>query len=186
MVMASGGTQLLDAASILREQLDIRPGQVYADLGIGSSAHFVFPGAALVGPDGKVYAVDILKSVLAAAQSRATSSGITQIETVWTDLEIYGAAKAIANESVDRMSMVNLLYQTKKDEHVFNEANRMLKPGGKCLVIDWLPQGASFGPPAEVRTSLDKVRQMAQVVGWKETETFHPSDYHFGVVFQKA
>jgi ubiquinone/menaquinone biosynthesis C-methylase UbiE len=185
MAEITGGAQLLDAKNLLEGELDLRAGMRYADLGIGSSAHFVFPGARIVGPEGKVYAVDILKAVLQAAEGQAKAQGHANVETVWTDLEVYGAAKAIANDSLDRISMINLLYQTKQDEHVINEANRMLKPGGKVLVIDWLPTGASFGPPADTRTSLDKVREMAKVVGWRELKNFSPSEYHFAVVFEK-
>jgi len=185
MTVVYGGTQLLDPQEILTKELDLQPGMMYADLGIGSSAHFVIPSAQIVGPDGMVYAVDILKAVLSAAQSRAREEGLQNVKTVWTDLEVYGSTKAIAEESLDRLSMINLLYQTKQDLHVFNEANRMLKPGGNALVIDWLPTGGSFGPPESERTSLDKVREMAKVVGWKESHVFEPSQYHFGIVFQK-
>lgn len=185
MAITGGGAQLIDAKRVLTEELGLSGGMTFADLGIGSSGHFLYPAAKIIGPDSTAYGMDILKGVLSAAEGRARREGLTNIKTVWTDLEVYGAAKMVANESVDRMTMVNLLYQTKKDEHVFNEANRMLKPGGQCLVIDWLPTGASFGPPESERTSLDKVRQMAKVVGWTEVKTFSPSDYHFGIVFQK-
>jgi ubiquinone/menaquinone biosynthesis C-methylase UbiE len=178
--------KLLDANTVLLHELDLRPGMVYADLGIGTSAHFIFSAARIVGDDGKVFAVDILQPVLETVKGRAKSDGYHNVETVWTDLEVYGAAKTIANDSVERMSLVNLLYQTKEDAHVINEANRMLQPGGKVLVIDWNPKSGNFGPPEETRTSLDKVRQMAKVVGWKEVRTFTPSDYHFGVLFEKA
>lgn len=181
----NGGAQLLDARAILTNQLDLQSGMNFADLGIGSSAHFLFPGAEIIGPEGKAYGIDILKGVLSAAESRAREAGLSNVQTVWTDLEVYGATKVIADETIDRMTMVNLLYQTKQDEHVFNEVNRMLKPDGKIVVIDWLPAGGAFGPPEAERTSLDKVRQMAKVVKWREVATFPASDYHFGVVFQK-
>lgn len=181
----SGGAQLLNAQEILHTQLGLGSGMTFADLGIGSSAHFLFPGADLVGPEGKVYAVDILKSVLSAAQSRAQAEGKNQIAFVWSDLEVYGGAKEVADHSVDRLCLINLLFETSKDEHVFNEANRMLKPGGKAVVIDWNPGEQAFGPKAEQRTSLDKVRQMAKLVQWKEISTFEPSQYHFGIVFEK-
>lgn len=182
---ASTQPKTLDANEVLLHELDLRPGMTYADLGIGSAAHFVLHAARLIGPDGKVFAADILEQVLDSAKQRAKSEGLFNLETVWTDLEVYGAAKAIGNDTLDRITIINTLYQTKQDDHVINEANRMLKPGGKILIIDWNPTGASFGPPESSRTSLDKVRQMAQVVGWKEVRTFTPSEFHFGVLFQK-
>lgn len=185
MAITSGGTHLLDAQDILIHQLDLAEGMTYADLGIGSSAHFIFPAAKIVDKDGKVYGLDIMKGVLEAAQSRARREGLNQIETVWTDLEVYGAASAIRNDGVDRLSMVNVLFQTIEDEHVFNEANRMLKPGGRVVIIDWLPEGGAFGPPPEERTSIEEVRRIAAIVGWKEIREFSPGPYHFGLVFEK-
>ena len=185
MPIVEGGTRLLNSVSILTDQLRLRSGMTYADLGIGSSMHFIFPAAKILGEDGKAYAVDIQKGLLEAVVSRSRSEGITNIEPVWSDLEVYGAAKDIANDSLDGLSLINILYQTKEDEHVINEANRMLKPGGRAVVIDWLPSGATFGPPQEKRTSLDKVRQMAKLVKWKEVAAFEPGPYHFGVTFEK-
>ena len=177
--------ELLDAKQILMEDLDLQEGMTYADLGIGTAAHFIFQAARIVGDTGRAYALDIIKPVLEATSSRAKSDGLLQIKTIWTDLEVYGAAKEVVNDSVDRMSIINLLFQTKKDEHVFNEANRMLKPGGKCMVIDWQPELSGFGPPQESRTSLDKVRKMANVVKWKEIKEFNVSKFHFGILFEK-
>lgn len=176
---------MLDAKNILEVQLGLGAGMTFAALGVGSSAHFVMPAAAIVGPEGKVYAIDIMKAVLSNVEHLASEQQLQNIVTVWSDLEIYGGAKDVPDHSVDCASMINLLYMTKQDAHVFNEANRMLKKQGRIVVIDWLPQATSFGPPASERTSLDKVRQMAKVLQWRESHTFEPSAYHFGVVFEK-
>ena len=178
-------SEQLQAEELLSHELDLREGMVYADLGIGSAAYFALTGGRIVGDTGIVYGVDIQKKVLEACESHAKSQGIYNITCIWSDLEVYGATKKIKNDSLDRVSMVNLLFQTDQDEHVFNEANRMLKTGAKILVVDWLPIDAPHGPAMEQRTSLDKVRQMAQIVGWKELRSFEPSKYHFGVVFEK-
>lgn len=184
--MYAGESTLMNARQLLVDHLKLEPDMTYADLGVGTAAHFIFVASDIVGPNGKVYALDIMKSVLEATKSKAKTQGAYNIETVWTDLEVYGAAKAVSDESLDRMSMVNLLFQTTKDEHVFNEADRMLKQGGMCMVVDWKKGDSSgFGPPDRTRTSLDKIRKMAKVVGWKEVELIYPNRYHFGVVFQK-
>lgn len=185
MAIASGGSQLLDPLNILEVRLGLGAGMSYAALGVGSSAHFVIPAAKIVGPEGEVFAIDILKSVLNNVERRASEEQLGNIVPVWADLEVYGSAKDIADHSLDCASMINLLYLTKQDEHVFNEANRMMKPQGRIIVIDWIPKDMPFGPPLMQRSSLDKVRQMAKVVLWRETMTFEPSPYHFGVVFEK-
>ncbi len=185
MAIASGGSQLLDPLNILEVRLGLGGGMNYAALGVGSSAHFLIPAAKIVGPEGQVYAIDILKAVLNNVETRMSEEKLTNIIPVWADLEVYGSAKDIADHSLDCASMINLLYLTKQDEHVFNEANRMMKQQGRIVVIDWIPKEMQFGPPLAQRTSLDKVRQMAKVVHWREAQSFEPSPYHFGVVFEK-
>lgn len=185
MPIASGGSQLLDPLNILEVQLGLGAGMSYAALGVGSSAHFLIPAAKIVGTEGRAYAVDILKSVLSNVQSRAVEESLNNIVPVWADLEVYGSAKDIADHSLDCASMINLLYLTSQDEHVFNEANRLMKAKGRIVIVDWIDKEMQFGPALSQRTSLDKVRQMAKVVKWQETHTFEPSPYHFGVVFEK-
>lgn len=185
MTVLSGGSQLLNPFDILEKELGLGVGMTYAALGVGSSAHFVLPGAKIVGPDGRVFAIDIMKAVLTNAATRAAEEGMQNVITVWSDLEIYGGAKDVPDHSADCLSMINLLYMTRQDEHVFNEANRMLKTKGRVVIIDWSPGDSQFGPPANERTSLDNVRRMAKVVQWQETHSFQASPYHFGVVFER-
>src|SRR5436309_12732546 len=47
-----------EAPSILLKLLNIKPGQAVVDLGAGSG-YLTFPMAKMVGPEGKVYAVEI-------------------------------------------------------------------------------------------------------------------------------
>ena len=63
MIPGVGGSVLLDVNLILKKA-GIGDKMVVANLGCGASGHFVFPVADLVGKKGKVFAVDILKTVL--------------------------------------------------------------------------------------------------------------------------
>ncbi len=113
-IQLRGGNQLLDAVKIL-EQGGIKDGYTVADLGCGTSGHFVFPAAHLVGPKGKVYAVDILKSVLQAIDSRTRLEGVDNVEAVWSDLERAGGLK-ITPGSVDLTLLLNILALVKDKE----------------------------------------------------------------------
>src|SRR3989344_2513978 len=99
MIFDSAETgELLNPASIFAHA-HIKNGMRVADLCCGSSGHFIFPLSKLVGEAGMVYAVDILKSALSGIEGRAKLEGETNINTVWSDLEKYGATK-IDSESL--------------------------------------------------------------------------------------
>jgi predicted methyltransferase len=57
----------------------VRNGQVVADLGCGSG-YYTLPLAELVGPEGKVYAVDLGKKSIRTLENKADEGGYRNIE----------------------------------------------------------------------------------------------------------
>lgn len=179
----SGGNILLDPYHILNE-IGLGQGMKLADLGCGAAGHFVIPAGKIVGESGIIYAVDLLKTVLDAVKSRAKMEGVGNIETVWSNLEIYGATDIPAG-SLDIVLLANTLFQIKKREEVFREAVRLAKPGGKVAVVEWGLGEAPLGPPPAERLSKDTVRAMARNNGLAEVKEFKAGPYHYGLVFSK-
>ncbi|PIP29456.1 hypothetical protein COX27_01375, partial [Candidatus Kuenenbacteria bacterium CG23_combo_of_CG06-09_8_20_14_all_36_9] len=107
-----GGTELLNPSDLIKNKLGVFYGAKVADLGCGGAGFFALQNAEVVGPNGLVYAVDVLKSALANVEARAKISGFKNIKTVWSNLEKYGATK-INNESVDFTLLINILFQNK-------------------------------------------------------------------------
>ena len=179
----SGGNELLDAKKIL-ERLEIVQGMKIADFGCGGAGHFIFPAAAMAGDEGRVYAVDILKTVLGSIKSRARLELFNNVATAWSNLEVYGATK-IDNNSLDIGMLNNVLFQTGKRKEIIKESVRMIKPGGKFMVIDWKKTGAPFGPPVDKRVNKEGVEQAVKELGLKKAEEFEAGPYHFGMIFIK-
>src|SRR3989338_3681790 len=127
MVYISGGTQLLDPASLF-ERIGLKQGDRVADLGCGGAGHFILPAARIIGEHSTAYAVDILKSVLQTITAKARPLGIKNIKTVWSDLEKAGATR-IEAESLDYALLINTLYQSKRVFEVMAEAARLTKKG---------------------------------------------------------
>lgn len=178
-----GGNELIDPVKLL-EAGGISEGYTVADLGCGASGHFVFPAAQLVGPQGKVYAVDILKSVLEAIESRGKLEGVDNVERVWADLERFGALQ-IAAGTVDLTLLVNDLSQIPARETVMREAARITKSGGTLIVGDWKRTASPLGPPPERRLDPATVKQLAGASGFELTVEFDAGPYHYGLVFCK-
>ena len=180
----SGGNLLIDPIFVLKKSGLVADMKI-ADLGCGGAGHFVLPAAQMVGNKGVVYAVDVLKTALAGVESKAKMEGLSNIEYIWSDLEVLGGTKVEA-ESLDVALLINVLFQTKEHQNIFQEAKRLLKPGSKLLVIDWSETGSPFGPSAETRIKKEEVKKLAQAVGLKELEEFSVGDYHYGLIFQKV
>ena len=178
-----GGNELLNAKEVL-EKAGITEGMKVGDLGCGSRGYFSLQAAKIVGKPGLVYAVDILKSNLQSVENEAKILGLSNVKTVWTDLEIYGATKIPAS-SLDFALLINVLFQTKDHQTIIKEAARLLKKDGKILVVDWKRTGAPFGPRIEERVSPEKIEEYAKLAGLVKELKFEAGPYHYGLVFKK-
>lgn len=180
----SGGRNFLDPRAMLQE-LGVSLGHIVADLGAGSGAYFTIQAGRLVGKKGKVYAVDILKSVLSSIGGKTRIAGLTNIKTVWSDLERLGATR-IPETTLDFALLASVLFQSKKPEAILAEAHRLLKRQGKLLVVEWKPGEFALGPLASERLAQSRLRMMAERIGFQEVRSLAAGDYHYGLIFVKA
>ncbi|KKQ57251.1 MAG: Methyltransferase type 11 [Parcubacteria group bacterium GW2011_GWA2_38_13] len=183
MVYVSGGNQLIDAKFILKK-IRVHEGKVVADLGCGGAGHFIIPAGKWVGKKSTVYAVDILRSALEEVSKKARLMGIKNIKTIWSNLEIPGSTKLSDNE-LDIAFLINILFQSKEDKNIMTEAARILKPGGKLLVIDWNSTRVPFGPPLVDRVDPNEIKEIAKTLGLKIMDEFDAGKFHFGLIFKK-
>jgi ubiquinone/menaquinone biosynthesis C-methylase UbiE len=177
-----GGNELIKEDVFAK--LNLAEGMYVGDLGCGNLGFFSVPAAKIVGKEGVVYAVDILKSVLKSVAQIAKEEGLANIKTIWSNLEMVGATK-IPPASLDVSMTVNMLFQAKNDKEVFKEAHRLTKTGGKLLVMDWLSISTPFGPKLEDRIKKETAQGFAQDAGFQLVEDFEAGPYHFGLIFVK-
>lgn len=188
MPTLSGSSELLDAEYVL-SHLGLMAGMTMAELGCGGRGHFVFPAAKFVGSTGQVYAVDIIKPVLSAVRSKAAEERFPNVLTIWSDIEKVGRA-GIDSGTVDRVTIINVLFQSSHPEAILEGARRLLKNDGRLLVVDWLPAVESDGPahvfgPSEARRwGAHKVRSLAAPLGFQEIKSFNAGQHHYGLIFE--
>jgi len=135
---------------------------------------------------GIVYAVDVMKDVLENLNKICNLEGIQNVRTIWSDLEVYGATN-ISNEIVDIGFIVNTFFQTNKERDFLEEVLRMIKPGGKVMVVDWLDEAVSIiAPKREDRTGVDKLKKIcSNFKNIKIEEIFSVGKDHYGVIIVK-
>lgn len=184
MAILSSGRALLDAAAILRSA-GLGPGMRYADLGCGPLGHFVFPAAEIVGKDGRVYAVDILKSSLASVESRMRIEAYGNISCVWGDFERHNGI-AIPAGSLNLVTVVNIIEVLLRSATALAEIARVLAADGKVLLVDWKRERTAIGPPIEHRVSREDAEIAMTKAGFVLRHAFDAGPYHWAQVFGRV
>jgi ubiquinone/menaquinone biosynthesis C-methylase UbiE len=165
------------------EDLDLRPGMAVADFGCGSG-HYSVAAAKRVGKNGKVYALDIQKEMLEMVRAQAKLEHLDNIETIWTDLETQESSRFKEN-SVDLVIISNILFQAENKKQIIEEAYRIIKPGGKAVVIEWDRKEKKIGPPLEARISPQEAKKMFEEADFSFEKEFNPGENHYGFIFRK-
>lgn len=121
---------------INRERLaavtDPAPGSVVADIGAGSG-FMVELFSALVGPQGKVYAVDVNPVMMQRVADRAREAGLTNLETVVCTQRSVNLLAA----SVDLMFICDTYHHFEYPQATMRSIHEALRPGGQILLVDF-------------------------------------------------
>jgi SAM-dependent methyltransferase len=123
----------------------IRPGSVVLDVGSGPG-YTAFDLVPLVGPEGRIIAVDESDRFIEHIRERARALGIANIDTHVMDVQELGVPPA----SVDVAYARWVLCFVPKPEAVITRVARTLKPGGVFAVQDYIDWAAlSLSPRSE-------------------------------------
>lgn len=182
-VATTSGSTFLHPENILAKA-GLVAGKTVADLGCGGG-YFVLAAARIVGDQGLVYGVDILKDALSSVESKAMTFGLSNIKTVWSNVEIFGGARDIKDNSVDYVVLAQLLSQSKNHKAIFKEVLRILKTGGTLIVVDWHKNNLKLGPTNEERITVEQAQAIAVANNFILKREIEAGPYHYGLIFEK-
>jgi ubiquinone/menaquinone biosynthesis C-methylase UbiE len=165
-------------------QIHIDPGMTVADLGSGTG-NYSIALAHLVGPAGRVYAIDVQKDLLEKLKTESLNQKISNIDVLWGDLdEINGTG--LVSDSVDRVIIANVLFQSEDKDQFIKEAKRILKPTGKLLFVDWTDSFSGLGPQPNEVIKPDVARTLFESEGFVFEKEIQVGDHHYGFIFKQS
>jgi cyclopropane fatty-acyl-phospholipid synthase-like methyltransferase len=130
--------------------LELKPGQIVADIGAGTGYFSVRLARAAAAP--KVYAADIEPRMVDYLRQRAEKEGLKNVTAIL-------ASETSANlpEPVDCVLIVNTYHHIGQRVNYFRLLAKSLRPGGRIAIIDF-KKGAPGGPPDHFRFTAQEIQ----------------------------
>jgi len=167
---------------VVASQFHLREGDKVGDFGAGSG-FFLKILSDLVGPEGRVYACEIQKVLVEKLGDQARVQGLENIELLWCDLEETNGSK-IQTDSLDAGIMVNTLFQFEERELAAAEIRRILRTGGKLMIVDWSETVPGLGPKPDRLLTKDDCTALFESHGFIFERDFPAGEHHYGLAFR--
>lgn len=160
------GREVHDHRGQIVAALGLRPGMAVADVGAGTGL-FTLDFAAAVGPEGRVYAVDLIPAFLAHIRERAEAAGLRQVTLV----QASERSAELPPASVDLIFMSDAYHHLEYPQHVLATLRAALRPGGSLWVIDFQREASSDrGMRRHVRAGKAQVLAELEQAGFELIE----------------
>lgn len=161
----------------------LRDGDVIADLGAGAGFFARVLGRA-VGQSGKVYACEIQKGLVDKIAEAARDARLSNVYPLWCDLEAPQGTK-LNDGILDAVTIVNVLFQFEEKHAALTEAARIVRKGGKLILIDWTDSFGGMGPQQSDVVTESQAKTLVENHGFVFERTFPAGDHHYGLVFRR-
>lgn len=184
-----GQAQNLDAAERMAwnnphaivAAVDIPAGARVAEIGCGTG-WFTFELENAVRPRGMVYALDMQPAMLQILRARRDS---------WERILTLPCGEnefALDDGEVDIVFHANVLHECAAPEQHLREAHRVLKPGGRLIVIEWhwADEESQPGPPNSQRLEVETVRDLLKAAGFEILSVEDVGPYHYAAQGRKG
>jgi len=187
-VMGPGGIEWLDRPeregeehpSGVLDSLDLRPGEVVADLGAGSG-YFTFRMAPKVGETGRVLAVEIQEAMLTTLRARAATKKITNVEVVQgSEVDPH-----LPMGAVNLVLVVDVYHELAYPFEVMTKVCESLKPGGRVVFVEYRKEDPAVRIKEVHKMSVKQLEREMSAVGLVRVRTVETLPLQHIVIFEK-
>lgn len=158
----------VDEAGQIARLLGLAPGMSVADLGAGSGYHTVRL-AKILGPQGRVFAQDVIPKYLAGLETRVRREGLANVTVSLGEPH----DPRLPPASLDAAILVHMYHEIGRPFAFLHNLVPALKPGAKVGIVDLDQATWEHGTPR------DLLRCELAAVGYEQTG-FHPLTGNIG------
>lgn len=161
--------------------LKIKPGQTVCDLGCGNG-YYTLELARLVGPKGKVLAVDIQPEMLHLLDLRMKEAGIANVEPIQsTPID-----PKLPPASCDLILVVDVYHEFGYPEQMLAALRKALKPDGRLVLVEFRAEDLLVPIKPEHKMSKRQVLKELEPNGYELAEQYDDLSWQHVMFFRQA
>lgn len=170
-----------ERCSLMLTSLDVKAGMTVCDMGCGNGFYTV-QLAKMVGPKGKVYAVDIQPEMLKFLSDRAKKAKVTnRIEPVLGQLW----DPKLPEGKLDLILLVDVYHEFSHPEHMLDAMRKSLAPGGRVVLVEYRGEDPEVPIKPEHKMTKEQIKKELLPNGFKLVKEFDKLPWQHMMWFEK-
>ena len=169
-----------ERTDLLLPELRLAPGMRVADVGAGTG-YIARRMARLVGPSGKVYAVDVQPEMIRLLGDTARREKLAQIEPLLAS----AADTKLPPSSIDLAIMVDVYHELEFPYEVLSSIVRALKPGGRVVFVEYRAEDVAVPIKPLHKMSVEQLKREVALQPLQLERVAEPLPWQHIVVFTK-
>lgn len=169
-----------ERCSLLLDNLGLRTGMTVCDMGCGNG-FYALPIAKLLGPRGRVLAVDIQPEMLFLMRERMELEGVNSITPILGSV----ADPYLPESTVDLVMLVDVYHEFGFPEEMLAAIRKSLKPDGRVVLVEFRAEDDDVPIKPEHKMTKKQVNRELIANGFKLDSEFDELPWQH-VMFFKA
>lgn len=165
----------------LLQHMPVQSGDKVGDFGVGTG---VYSEALLekLSDEGEVYAFDVYEPHIESLHRSCMNKKKSNLFSLCVDLN---ARIPLKDTLLHQALVVNTLHALAKRDQFLSELHRVVKPGGRVLIADWIHSFNNLGPTEESVVAPGEAVRLVQAHGFSVGEMLPAGTHHYAFVATK-
>lgn len=164
---------------IIWEKVALPDPSVLIDVGAGTGLFALIFSRKM--KNGRVYACDVSDVMIFWMNENLPEESKGVVIPIKTEENFL----PLPDDTADLVYMINLHHELDDPQKVLKESRRLLKKGGKVMVIDWKKELTPEGPPTEIRVTEEMIESHMRSAGFSKIAKYSVLPYHSFLIGSK-
>jgi ubiquinone/menaquinone biosynthesis C-methylase UbiE len=169
-----------ERCSRMLANMGIQPGMTICDMGCGNG-FYSLKMARLVGPEGRILAVDVQPEMLAMLRARTETEGIENVTPILGSLH----DPRLPHRSVDLILLVDVYHEFSHPEHMLAAMRDALKKDGRIVLVEYRAEDASVPIKPLHKMSREQIMKEFPANGFRLVDQFDRLPWQHMLFFTK-